>query len=73
MVAEQILMDEEKTFREMMNVELYQLLIELDVDRFLSLWSFVIYLVVMIEGYYARHVNVDTWYAPTDYLQESLI
>jgi hypothetical protein len=37
MVAEQILMDEEKTFCEMMNVELYRLLIEIDVERFLSL------------------------------------
>ncbi len=47
--------------------------IEIDVDRFLSLWSFVIYLVVMIEEYYARYVNVDTWYAPADYLKKSLI
>ncbi len=37
------------------------------VDRFLSLWSFVIYLVAIIVEYYARDVNVDTWYVPADY------
>jgi hypothetical protein len=36
-VVEQISISEEKTFCEMMNVELYRLLIEIDVDRFLSL------------------------------------
>ena len=40
---------------------------------FSSLWSFVIYLVAMIEEYNARPVNVDTWYALADYVQESFI
>ena len=39
----------------------------------LSLWSFVIYLVAMIEEYNAKHVNVDRWCASIDYVKESLI
>jgi hypothetical protein len=33
----------------------------------------VIYLVAMIEEYYARHANVDKRYAPADYVPESVI